>query len=219
MKLSISKEQNVYFTSDTHYNHTNICRGTTNWKNADNVTRDFSTLEEMNKTLIDNINNHLEEDDILFHLGDWSFGGFEQIETFRSQIKCKNIHLILGNHDHHITKNKHNIQQLFSSVNQYVKIEIKRPSFSKKNKIDKFKFILCHFPIASWDEMNEGIIHLHGHVHLPKHLRLGKGRSLDVGVDGNDLLPLSLDTVLALTSNQPIKTLVLPKDHHEKRLI
>jgi hypothetical protein len=26
------------------------------------------------------------QDDVLFHLGDWSFGGFESIEQFRNQI-------------------------------------------------------------------------------------------------------------------------------------
>jgi calcineurin-like phosphoesterase family protein len=66
--------------------------------------------------------------------------------------------------------------------------------------------------------MNQGVIHLHGHVHLPKHLKLGEGRSLDVGMDGNDMKPYSLDDVMRLVKNQPIKKLVLPKDHHEKRL-
>jgi calcineurin-like phosphoesterase family protein len=218
MKLVLNKDQNVYFTSDTHFNHPNICRGTTNWKDADNVTRDFSTLEDMNNMLVSNINNNVDENDILFHLGDWSFGGFESIEMFRSQIKCKNIYLILGNHDHHIANNKNKVQNLFKMVTNYSKIQITIPSVKEKNMVDKFKFVLCHFPITSWDGMNEGIIHLHGHIHLPKHLRVGNGRSLDVGVDGNDLLPLSLDTVVELLKNQPIKHLVLPKDHHEKQI-
>jgi len=41
---------------------------------------------------------------------------------------------------------------------------------------------------------------------------------LDVGMDGNDMKPYSLDDVMRLVKNQPIKKLVLPKDHHEKRL-
>jgi calcineurin-like phosphoesterase family protein len=216
MKLTLESTQNLYFTSDTHYNHANICRATSNWKNADNKTRNFSTLEEMNETLVDNINDYVGENDILFHLGDWSFGGFEQIEIFRKQLKCKNIHLILGNHDNHIDRNKNNVQNLFLSVSHYRKIQIQRPSIDQKNTVDKYSFVVCHFPIASWDGMSEGIIHLHGHVHLPKHLRIGNGRSIDVGVDGNNLLPLSLDEILTLTTSQPIKHLILPKDHHEK---
>ncbi len=35
MKIVLEKGQNLFFTSDTHYGHTNICRATTNWNNAD----------------------------------------------------------------------------------------------------------------------------------------------------------------------------------------
>jgi len=89
MKLTLNKGQKLWFTSDTHYNHANICSATTQWK--DPVTcREFKTLEYMNATLVNNINEFVGQDDTLFHLGDWSFGGFEQIELFRNQIVCKN---------------------------------------------------------------------------------------------------------------------------------
>jgi calcineurin-like phosphoesterase family protein len=165
---------------------------------------------------VNNINNMVGEDDILIHLGDFSFGGFDKIQEFRSRILCKNIHLVLGNHDDHISRNKENVQSLFSSVQHYLKLDIRRPI--NKQTVEKFSFVCMHFPIASWDNMNQGIIHLHGHVHLPKHLRVGNGKSLDVGVDGNDLNPYSLDEVLNLMKNQPIDKLSLPKDHHVKRV-
>jgi calcineurin-like phosphoesterase family protein len=88
----------------------------------------------------------------------------------------------------------------------------------KKGEMDKFKFVLMHFPIASWDGMNDNVMHLHGHVHLPKHQRINEGRAMDVGVDGNDMYPLGIFGVIHLLKNQPIKKLVLPKDHHERRL-
>jgi calcineurin-like phosphoesterase family protein len=218
MKLVLEKDQNLLFTSDTHYGHTNICRATTNWTNADNVTRDFKSLEHMNDTIVNNINEVVGENDILIHLGDFSFGGFEKIEEFRNRIICKNVHLVLGNHDHHTERNKDNIQRLFSSVNHYINLDVRRPSLINKGEMDKFKFVLMHFPIASWDGMNDGVIHLHGHVHLPKHQRIAEGRAMDVGVDGNDMYPLGVFGVLNLLKNQPIKSLVLPKDHHERRL-
>ena len=37
-------------------------------------------------------------------------------------------------------------------------------------------------------------------------------------MDGNDLEPISLDEVIRLLKDQPIKKLCLPKDHHEKRI-
>jgi calcineurin-like phosphoesterase family protein len=219
MKIILKPEQQLFFTSDTHYSHKNICRATTEWKDADDKTRDFKSLNHMNDTIVNNINRMVGEDDILFHLGDWSFGGFEKIQEFRDRIVCKNIHLILGNHDEHIERNKDDIRCLFTSVNHYINLDIRRPSIKGKGQIDKYRFICMHFPIASWDEMNNNVIHLHGHVHLPKHQRIGNGRSLDVGVDGNGLEPISLDEVVSLLKDQPIDKLCLPRDHHVKRLI
>lgn len=216
MKLVLEKGQRLFFTSDTHYNHSNICRATTNWTDADNLTRDFKSLDHMNTALVDNINNKVGENDVLIHLGDWSFGGFEMIEEFRSRIICKNIHLVLGNHDHHIDRDKGGVKSLFSSVNHYINLDLRRPI--NKATTEKFKFVLMHFPIASWDNMNAGVIHLHGHVHLPPHLRIADGKAMDVGVDGNDLEPISLDEVISLMEDREIKKLCLPKDHHEKRI-
>jgi calcineurin-like phosphoesterase family protein len=219
MKLTLNKGQNLYFTSDTHFSHSNICSATTKWKDAGDTVRKFSSLEEMNRTIVDNINAVVGEDDILFHLGDWSFGGFEQIQKFRSQLVCKNIHIVLGNHDHHIEKDKDGIQSLFSSVHSFIPhLLVKREKEGSKGMLERFGFCVFHYPIASWIDMNQGVIHLHGHVHLPKHLKLGEGRSLDVGMDGNDMKPYSLDEVMRLVKNQPVRKLVLPKDHHEKRL-
>lgn len=218
MKIVLEKRQKLFFTSDTHYGHTNICRATTKWSNAEDLTRDFKSLEEMNDTLVNNINKVVGENDVLFHLGDWSFGGFDNIEEFRNRINCKNIHLILGNHDHHIERNKDDIQRLFSSVNHYINLDIILPSNIKKGKINKFKFVLMHYPIASWNGMNDGVMHLHGHVHLPPHLCIAEGRAMDVGVDGNAMYPLGLFEIVSLLKDQPIKKLVLPKDHHEKRI-
>ena len=218
MKIVLNKNQQLWFTSDTHYAHSNICRATTNWTDADSVTRDFKSLNHMNSVLVDSINNVVGEDDILIHLGDWSFGGFENIKEFRDRLVCKNIHLVLGNHDHHIQRNKENIKSLFSSVHDYLYLNVIRPGTTKKDAMDRFSFVCMHYPIASWNGMNDGVIHLHGHVHLPPHLRVNEGKAMDVGVDGNDLCPISLNEILSIMKDRPKKKLTLPKDHHEKRL-
>jgi len=80
-------EANVWITSDTHYSHKNICRGVTAWRTQEgeipvSQTRDFSTIEKMNASIVNNINEVVGQDDILIHLGDWSFGGYDQIREF-----------------------------------------------------------------------------------------------------------------------------------------
>lgn len=219
MKIVLNKGQRLWFTSDTHYNHANICRATTSWTDADSVTRDFSSLEKMNEELVFWINQRVAQDDILIHLGDWSFGGFDSIKQFRDRIVCQNVHLVLGNHDHHIQRNKDNVQSLFSSVQEYLYLNVVRPGVTKKDAMDRYEFVCMHYPIASWNNMNNGVIHLHGHVHLPNHLRVSNGKAMDVGVDGNNLEPIDLDSILRIMDKQPIDKLTLPKDHHVKRLL
>ena len=211
MKIKLDRHK-IFFTSDTHYGHTNICRGISNWRDVDgnvpvNQTRDFKTLDHMNDVIVESISSVVGQNDILFHLGDFSFGGFENIEEFRNRIYCKNIHLVLGNHDHHIERNKGDIQRLFSSVNQYLKLSV-----------SEYDFILMHYPIASWHNMNSGVIHLHGHVHLPPNKKLSAGKAMDIGVDGNGMMPYSLNEIIKIMNNQPIAKLSLPQDHHEEKL-
>jgi calcineurin-like phosphoesterase family protein len=211
MKIKLEPTQQLYFTSDTHYMHKNICRGTTSWSNADGFCRDFDTLDQMNDRIVNGINSVVGQDDILFHLGDWSFGGFEMIEQFRNRINCRNIHIILGNHDHHIERDREGIRRLFTSVNQYLELEVKGKDWEQN-------YVLMHYPIISWNKMNDGVIHLHGHVHLSADRRIGKGKTMDVGVDGNGLDPLHTSDIKRLMKDQPIKS-GFEFDHHIKRFV
>ena len=175
----------VWVTSDPHYNHKNICRGVTGWRTLDGKvpednTRDFQTLDVMNSVIVDNINSKVGQNDTLIMLGDVSFGGFEFIKIFLDRLVCKNIHLVLGNHDHHIRNNRDNIKDMFLSVSDYLQVNIVGENF-----------VMTHYPFASWNGLNKGVVHLHGHVHLPASKKWGKGKRLDVGMDGNNLHPYS----------------------------
>lgn len=210
MKIILEKNQNIFFTSDTHYNHSNICRATSNWPEG-RGTRDFHSLGEMNDAIVTGINSVVGPDDYLVHMGDWSFGGFESIVEFKNRLVCKNIILFLGNHDHHIRNNKEGVQGHFKQVSSYDILDIRRP---EGKEMGKYQFVCCHFPIASWDGMNKNVPHLHGHVHLPPKLKIHEGQAMDVGVDGNNLEPYSLNEILKIMKGRPVRHLVLPKDHH-----
>jgi calcineurin-like phosphoesterase family protein len=205
--IKIDKNKNVFITSDTHYGHSNICRGTTNWRLPDgsipvDQTRDFETIEKMNDTIVNNINSMVGQDDVLIHLGDWSFGGFDNIKKFRERIICKEIHIILGNHDHHILNNKENVRELFTSVSEYNTLKYLNSTF-----------VLFHYPITSWNGLHKGDIHLHGHVHLSNDKKFGRGKKMDVGVDGNDLKPYSIKGIIELMNEREILSDML-FDHH-----
>lgn len=142
---------NIYFTSDTHYGHRNIVRGTSQWTDKSRC-RDFDTVEEHDQTLVDNINSVVKENDVLYCLGDWSFGGKDKILEFRRRLYVKDIRLILGNHDEHIERGLYN--DLFTSVQHY-----------KRTSIDKQMIVMSHFPMRVWDKSHHGSWMLHGHCH------------------------------------------------------
>jgi len=253
-KIILKKDQQVFVTSDTHYNHKNICKGVSEWdiSRQNNSVRDFKDLYQMNSTIVNNINAVVGEDDILIHFGDWSFGGIEQIWEFRKQIICKNIYLIFGNHDHHIFDNKilpncHSdfvdigsevidkimdgawenkyddsrddmfrvqAQDLFTWCGHYSEFEIIFLNTTPNQKARRLKFVASHYPMASWNEMGKGRIMLHGHVHLNPKLKIHQGKSMDVGVDGNQFKPYNINEIDKIMSKQPIATTELIKDHH-----
>jgi calcineurin-like phosphoesterase family protein len=121
---------------------------------------------------------------------------------------CQEIHLILGNHDEHIEKDKDGIQELFASVNHYTKLMYKFETL-----------VLMHYPIDSWDGLNKGHIHLHGHCHLPQQKVFGKGRRMDVGIDGNMFfMPYELDNVIKIVKMREIRS-NMDGDHHTDEVI
>ena len=199
----------IWFTSDTHFGHTNIAGPKiSRWSSG---YRNFNSVHEMNMALVDGINKYVKEDDILYHLGDWSFGGAQNILQFRKYIVCKNIHLILGNHDQHIIDKNYpfyggqfNPVELFSSVQDVLEVSH-----------GKHRFFLSHYPHLSWHHAYKGVIMIHGHEHGNfNHLNKNTLR-MDVGVDSakmllGELRPFSIEEVIDLNSRKKI----IPISHH-----
>lgn len=79
----------VFLTSDLHFGHKNI---------IEYEKRPFRNIEDMNAGIIKNWNKVVSNDDMVFCLGDVSFGGAEMTKECVSQLQGKKI-LIMGNHD------------------------------------------------------------------------------------------------------------------------
>lgn len=175
---------NIWFTSDTHFGHKNICRGESQW-NDKSRCRDFATVHEMNKYMTEQINRCVDVNDTLYHLGDFAFGGAKQVHEYINHINCKNIILILGNHDMRFKKlytsrfkNVHNLKQ--SSV------MIVAP--------DNVPVIMYHYPHK--ERHNTHAIYIHGHTHCYNG-RIHDGQ-IDISVEGNDYKPYSLNEIIEL---------------------
>lgn len=221
----------VWFTSDWHKGHANIVKGVSTWDDK-SACRNFDTLEEHDETLIENINKVAKKDDIIYMLGDVAFGGRNNIYDIMNRLNCKNVHLCLGNHDHHIRKNADitladntivKAQSLFLSVNDII-----------TKKIGNERFVLCHYAMRTWENGHHGSIMLYGHSHgsLPDYevtlqtnvhenngqlvksfYQSQKFKTMDVGVDTHpEFRPYSIDEIRQIMSTR----IPLRVDHHSE---
>lgn len=181
----------TWISSDFHYNHKNLVKGTTNW-NIKDICRPFDNLKDHNDWIVDDINSKAKPNDTLYFLGDWSFGGIEFIEEFRNRVNVKTIHLILGNHDHHIERNTNNVRKHFTTVQNYLELDY-----------NGTKVVLFHFPLETWHGLHRGSIHIFGHQHSD---RVGKGRKMDVGFDAKGQMRgiFELDDIVDRLKSLPI---------------
>lgn len=161
-----------FVTADTHFFHKRI---------NELARRPFESLEEMHETIIENWNEVVGPKDEVYHLGDFALGNRKQIEDILNKLNGR-IHLIRGNHDDVI---KGTLAQRFAWV---------KDRYYLKDEGDRF--VLDHYPLASWRKAHKGAMMLHGHCHgtlvggehLPR---------IDVGMDCWGYAPVSLRTIKA----------------------
>jgi calcineurin-like phosphoesterase family protein len=186
-----------WFTADTHFGHANIIRY---------CHRPFETVEGMNDALIERINARVKANDTLYHLGDFAFRTADA-RIFRERIRCRTIHLILGNHDPQSREGvvDPDFAALFASVHALRRIRL--PIAGMRRPV-----ILCHYAMKVWDASHHGSWHLYGHSHgtLPDD---PNARSWDVGVDNNEYEPVSVDRLTEIMARK----VFVPIDSHRER--
>lgn len=170
-----------WITSDYHLGHFNIIKY---------CNRPFTTIEEMNETIIRNHNSRVKEDDVIFHIGDFCFKGSDtskpgegeltKAQQYEKQLKGKII-FIQGNHD----------------SNNSCKTCIRNMSIN----LGGHDLFLVHDP-ENFNLRYE--INLVGHVHEKWKIRNAikdnythKDRFLiNVGVDVWDFMPIKINEIL-----------------------
>jgi len=174
----------IWFTSDTHYGHSNII-GYTN--------RPFSDVDEMDATLVANWNRAVGKDDLVFHLGDFCFGTPGDWRSIRERLNG-HIVLILGNHDMKMYGKK---PELFRDLFEYTSPQM-------MIRIENRRVILNHCPLlcysGAFKNERDATWQLFGHVHsgplndkgldIPRLVHCFPYQ-YDVGVDNNGFAPIS----------------------------
>ena len=168
--LSISN-RSVYFIGDTHFDHKNIIKY---------CHRPFSNIVEMNEAIRNNWNKTVSANDIVYFLGDWTFGwGHKPVKYWVRQLKGHVIS-IRGSHDHEARD---------------VKFENTRVLHT-----DGHSFLLIHNPAERKTEWHGWIIH--GHVHNNNMGRYpfinGEQKTINVSAEVTNYQPVSLSYLISL---------------------
>lgn len=167
-----------WFTADTHFGHAAILKYT---------SRPWASVADMNEALIANWNAVVGQNDRVYHLGDFAFLNTTASLDLLARLKGR-IHLIEGNHDRHRAAK---VRERFVWVDAFA--ELKFPVLDGLRK-----FVLCHYPLLTWNKAKYGSFMLHGHSHGHMQANHSAARRMDVGVDCHpEYRPFSLDEVIA----------------------
>ena len=159
---------NTFFIADLHFGHKAI---------IEYENRPFNSVEDMDKSMIDNWNSVVEKNDKVFLLGDLSFYNNEKTEKLVRQLKGQK-HLILGNHDK-------------KSVEAYYKMGFHRV-YDFPIIIDKL-WMLSHRPMYVNKNMPYG--NIFGHVHNNKTYADFSERHFCVSVERINYTPISFEKI------------------------
>ena len=168
----------VWFTSDLHFWHKNICKY---------CNRPYESVEEMNEAIIQNWNAVVKDDDIVFVLGDLGFCGIEKLRDLLSQLKGK-IFLIQGNHDSDKVVNKLYEEGLIKDYFKLLEVTI-----INDEECPNQQLTLCHFPMIDWYNKEKGAWMVHGHQHQLPETPSCSVMHWDVGLDKNHMTPISFE--------------------------
>lgn len=133
----------TFYVADLHFGHKNSLA-------FDN--RPWTTIEEQDAAIIENWNNQVGYNDIVYILGDVSWYNATKTNEIFSQLNGEK-HLIIGNHDGKLLRNVE-FRNYFAEICNY-----------KEIGKGKDMIVLSHYPIPFFNQQHVGTTHLYGHVH------------------------------------------------------
>ena len=162
----------IYTTSDTHFGRHSVAKN-----------RGFDSVDDMDQSMIDKWNSKVNENDIVWHLGNFAWD-IISAENALTQLNGQ-INLIVSEFDLGLKEiyDTHNIVQMHG----YYVLESKG-------------CVLLHWPMANWPAKNHDIssMHLHGNNKEYKS-DLNKENRFNVNCELWSLEPVSLESLNEVT--------------------
>lgn len=169
-----------FYISDTHFGHENIIR---------HCQRPFSSVEEMDRQMIENWNSRVGSEDTVYILGDMMFRNKASASSYLERLNGKK-HLIVGNHDR-TWMPRCPMDKYFESVDNLLYI-------SDCGR----QIVMCHYPMMSWPHMERGSYMVYGHIHNSTgqpfwQLIKENPYMLNAGADVNCYMPVTFEEMVA----------------------
>lgn len=188
---------NRFFTSDTHFGHSNIIRY---------CDRPFANFEEMDAALVENWNHVVGDTDVVYHLGDVAMGASDRWDEILKSLNGYKV-LVTGNHDRIFMGEKprqrekwdekyhewfdevyDNLTGLVLSNGEVVNLS-HFPYDGDSHDADRYREARLH---------DDGTTLIHGHTHSSDVItNSAKGSiQIHVGVDAHNYTPVSEQQVI-----------------------
>lgn len=163
--------RDVWLISDTHFGHRNIIRY---------GERPFSTVEEMDRALVERWAGVVKPDHKVYHLGDVGGRSATELGRYMDALPGRKV-LIKGNHD-----------TLSLSAYQAHFKDVRATHLLGTGRDDVTHLLLSHVPVHQ-ESIKVGWVNVHGHRHQKGS---PEGPYLSVSVEMVGYTPVSLEWVI-----------------------
>lgn len=171
-----------FITSDTWFGRKQI---------IDIANRPFSTLNEMNDTLVEKWNEKVSKNDIVFHLGNFAWDPITA-ENMLSRLNG-NIIFCVSDDDDAIS--------LMSEADEAINI-IDNDIVILEDR----DLVLCHYPLRVWPGKSSGTVHIHGHTVFSHKTNLTEELRINACCDFWNYAPIRFSTLKDLINEQNLSS-------------
>lgn len=175
--VRFNADAKLLFWSDLHIRH-----------NRDFILapRGFQKVEHQDDTLPQRLRERCDAETTLFLLGDSIFGmgALDYWLKFLNSFAAKEVYIMPGNHFAGLQDLINKYGEEFQLGEKLIKIV---PNYFEI-QVGEQLIVMSHYPMASWNGINKGSFHIHGHTHGNLiNTEIGKvlyrKRVIDVGIE------------------------------------
>ncbi|MCC8132836.1 MAG: hypothetical protein LIP04_04080 [Tannerellaceae bacterium] len=120
----------------------------------------------------------VQEQDVVYLVGDFSFGEPEKVRRLVNRLQGT-ICLVIGNKD----TGSLSLTDEFGWIRDIAELEFNRQDHPFLQ--EDFRLVLCHYPIVSWNKKQQGSCMVHGHCHgrIDEYNRISGELRVDAGIN------------------------------------